>query len=190
MSFIKDFIKSKGTTQTVFGFSDLSNAVEGYSGSKLRSALKYAVQKGDLYRISKGIYSLSKEYSKQEFANKYISPSYIGLYTVFQVTGIVFQPYTSIYLIANRSREVEIDSQKYIYRKIKNEMLLNPMGIINENYVQKATPERAICDKLYLDGDEYFDNLRSIDWNFMRKLNNQVYGGNKAISHFIGKHLK
>jgi hypothetical protein len=190
MSFIKDFIKSKGTNQTVFGFSNLSSAVAGYSGPKLRSALKYAVQQGDLCRISKGIYSLSKKYSKQEFANKYISPSYISLYTVFQKAGIVFQPYSSIYLIANRSREVEIDSQKYIYRKIKNEMLLNPMGIINENNTQEATPERAICDKLYLDGDEYFDNLRNIDWDFIRRLNNQVYHENKIISDFINKNTK
>lgn len=190
MSFIKDFIKSKNITQTVFGFSDLSSAVYGYSGPKLRSALKYAIRKGDLYRISKGIYSLSKEYSKQEFANKYRSPSYISLYTVFQKAGVVFQPYTSIFIISNRSKEVEIDSQKYIYRKIKDEILLNPMGINNENNTQIATPERAICDKLYLDGDEYFDNLRNIDWDSMRQLNNQVYNQNKIISNFINKNSK
>ncbi len=190
MSFIKDFVKSKKINQTVFGFSDLSNAVAGYTGPKLRSALKYALQKGDLFRISKGIYSLSKDYSKQEFANKYRSPSYISLYTIFQKTGIVFQPYSSIYVISNRSKEVEFDSQKYIYRKIKDEILLNPLGIKNENNTQVATPERAICDKLYLDGDEYFDNLRNINWTLMCQLNNQVYGDNKTISNFINKNTK
>jgi predicted transcriptional regulator of viral defense system len=190
MSFIKEFTKSKNSSQTVFGFSDLSSAVEGYSGPKLKSALKYAVQKGDLYRISKGIYSLSTEYSKQEFANKYRSPSYISLYTVFQKAGIVFQPYSSIYIISNRSEEVDIDSQTYIYRKIKDEILLNPMGIKNENNIQVATAERAMCDKLYLDGDEYFDNVRNIDWEFMRKINNQVYRENIIISNFINKHIK
>lgn len=190
MSFVKDFIRSKNLSQTVFGFSDLSHAVPGYSGSKLRSALKYAIRKGDLYRISKGIYSLSKEYSKQEFANKYRSPSYIGLYTVLQQSGIVFQPYPSVYIIAERSEEIEIDSQKYIYRKIKNEILLNSTGIKNENNIQVATPERAICDKLYLDGDEYFDNLRNIDWDLMRELNGQVYDNNKIISDFINQNIK
>ena len=190
MSFVKDFILSKNNNQTVFGFSDLNSAVEGYSGPKLKSALKYAVQKGDLNRISKGIYSLSKEYSKQEFANKYRSPSYVSLYTVLQKAGIVFQPYSSIYLVSNRSQEVEIDSQKYIYRKIKDGILLNPMGINNENNIQEATPERAICDKLYLDGDEYFDNLRNVNWDFMSELNNQVYGANKIVSGFIDKNTK
>lgn len=190
MSFFKEFIKTKNANQTVFGFSDLSSAIVGYTGPKLKSALKYAVQKGDLYRISKGIYSSSPEYSKPEFANKYRSPSYVSLYTVFQQAGIVFQPYSSIYLIAERSEEVEIDSQKYIYRKIKNEILLNSIGINNKHHIQIATSERAICDKLYLDGDEYFDNLRNIDWGFMRQLNHQVYGGNKIISSFIGKNTK
>ena len=190
MSFVKDFILSKNNNQTVFVFSDLSSAVEEYSGQKLKSALKYAVQKGDLNRISKGIYSLSKEYSKQEFANKYRSPSYLSLYTVLQKAGIVFQPYSSIFLVSNRSQEVEIDSQKYIYRKIKDGILLNPRGINNENNIQEATPERAICDKLYLDGDEYFDNLRNVNWDFMRELNNHVYGANKIISGFINKNAK
>jgi len=190
MSFVKDFVISKNTNQTVFGFSDLSNAVNGYSGPKLRSALKYAIKKKDLYRISKGIYSLSKEYSKQEFANKYRSPSYISLYTVFQKTGIVFQPYSSVYIIAQRSEEIIIDSQKYIYRKIKDEIFFNPMGVKNENNIQEATAERALCDKLYLDGDEYFDNLRNIDWGLMNELNNRVYDNNKIISDFINKNTK
>lgn len=190
MGFIKEFIKSKKTGQTVFSFSELSGLVKEYSGPKLKSALKYAVKSGDLYRISKGIYSLSEEYSKLEFANKYRSPSYISLYTIFQRAGIVFQPYSSIYLVANRSEETEIDSQLYIYRKIKNEILLNTMGINTENNTQMATPERAICDKLYLDGDEYFDNLRNLDWHFMRRLNDELYSGNRIISDFINKNTK
>lgn len=188
MSFVKDFIKSKKINQTVFGFSDLSSAVTGYTGPKLRSALKYAVQKGDLYRISKGMYSLSKEYSKMEFANKFRSPSYISLYTVLQKAAVVFQPYSSIYCVSNRSQVSEIDSQIYIYRKIKNQLLLNPFGITNEDNTQIATVERALCDTLYLYGDAYFDNVRNINWNMMSTLNNQVYGGNKSIAGYINKH--
>jgi hypothetical protein len=190
MSFIKDFVISKKADQTVFGFTDLSGAVVGYTGPKLRSALKYAIHKGDLVRISKGMYALSNAYSKHEFANKYRSPSYLSLYTVLQKAGIVFQPYSSIYAVSNRSEERTFDDQTYIYRKIKDAILLNPLGIENENNTQYATPERAICDKLYLDGDEYFDNLRGIDWVFMQKLNTLVYGNNKTISNFIHKNTQ
>ena len=185
MSFIKDLTKSKRSTQTVFSFSDLSHMVKGYTGPKLKSALKYAVQKGDIFRVSKGIYSLSLDYSKLEFANKYRSPSYISLYSVLQKNGVVFQPYSAIYIVSNRSKEFEIDGQIYIYRKIKDNILLNTFGVKNENGVQIASTERAICDKLYLGGDEYFDNLRNVDWDLMGQLNNQVYGNNKTILNFI-----
>ena len=57
MSFIKELLKTKKSDQSVFTFSDLSSAVPEYSGGKLKSALKYAVQKGDIIRISKGVNS-------------------------------------------------------------------------------------------------------------------------------------
>lgn len=187
MSFIKKLFQTRSLDQTVFTFSDLSNAVPDYCGPKLKSALKYAVQIGDIIRISRGIYSLSKTYSKLEFGNKFRSPSYISLYTVLQEFGIVFQPYSSIYLIANRSAEIEIDSQKYIYRKIKDEALLNQLGIKNLGNVNQASPERAICDKLYLDGPEHFDNLRSLDWELIRKINIDLYNNHPDITDFLNK---
>lgn len=190
MSFIKDLIKSTGNTQAVFSFSDLCHMVDGYTGPKLSSALKYAVQRGDIYRISEGIYSLTKDYSRLEFANKYRSPSYIGLYSVLQKNGVIFQPYSAIYIVSNRSKDVEIDGQKYIYRKIKDSFLLNTLGVLMVDGVQMASTERAICDKLYLDGIEYFDNLRNVDWNLMNQLNHQVFCNNKVISNFININQK
>jgi hypothetical protein len=143
------------------------------------------LNKGELYKISEGIYSFNSNYSKKEFANKYRIPSYIGLYTVLQDSGVVFQPYTSVFIITNRSETVDIDGQKYVYRKIKDEILLNPLGINQIDGVSTATVERAICDKIYLDGIEYFDNLRDVDLNIVKKLNVEVYENNNDISKFL-----
>ena len=104
--------------------------------------------------------------------------------------GIVFQPYSSIYIASRRSEEKIIDGQKYIYRKIKDEILLNPMGIDMQGQISKASPERAICDKLYLDGIEYFDNTRNIDFEKMRLINIEVYKNNQAISTWISQNIK
>ena len=112
------------------------------------------------------------------------------MYTVLQESGVVFQPYSSIYLISKRSEEVNIDNQKYIYRKIKDNILLNPLGIIQNDSISIATKERAICDILYLDDEQYFDNLREIDWNMILKLNKNVYENNINISNFINKYKK
>ena len=187
MGFVKQLAIKKRNKQTVFTVSDLAQVVEGYQSKKLNSALKYAINHKDLIRISRGIYAFDQNYSRLEFANKFRSPSYISLYTVLQEAGIVFQPYVSIYVVSRRSQEIDIDGQKYIYRKIKDNILLNPFGAISVNGVHKATPERAICDKLYLDGDEFFDNLRNINWELMKKLNIEVYENNKVINLFIAK---
>ena len=187
MGYIKALSIGKNSRQTVYLVSDLSQQVAGYSGAKLYSALKYATKKKDLNRITRGIYAFSKDYSRIEFANKFRTPSYISLYTILQEAGIIFQPYSDIYIVSQRSEVYEVDGQKYIYRKIKDNILLNRMGTIYVDGVHKATAERALCDTLYLDGDEFFDNLRDINWNLMKQLNSDVYANNKLIAGFIKK---
>lgn len=184
MGLIKELLSQKSSDQTVFTLADLSLLV-GYHGPKLRSALKYTVGKGDLTRITRGIYALNSKYSAWEFGNKYRSPSYVSFYSILADSGVVFQPYTSVFLASQRSEVVEVDGQRYIYRKIKDEILLNPLGINIQKGVAVAQIERAICDKIYLDGEEHFDNLRSVDWDFMSKLNIDVYEGNEVIKRYI-----
>lgn len=187
MGFVKELAKNRPPSQTVFSISDLSQQVTGYRGAKLKSALKYAVKNKDLIRISRGIYVFSHNYSRLEFANTFRRPSYISLYTVLQQAGVVFQPYSAIYAVSSRSQAIEIDGQKYVYRKIKDDMLLNPAGTVFAEGIHQATPERAICDTLYLDGDQFFDNLRHVNWNLIKKLNTEVYANNRVINAFIRK---
>lgn len=190
MAIIAQLLQSNKNNNSVFSINDMLGLLETTNSGSIYSALKYAEKRGDIMRIARGLYAFSKNYSKQEFANKYRRPSYISLYTILQENGVVFQPYPSIYVVSNYPEEMEIDSQKYIYRKIKNEILLNPLGIITSNGISKATPERALCDKLYLDGDEYFDNLRSINWGLVKQLNEQVYNSNSSILKFLEKNSK
>ena len=190
MNIASQILKNKPTHQTVFTNTEIKQLCQISNQTTLHSALIYATKKGYLYRITRGIYALDQKYSAAEFANKYRQPSYISLYTTLQSAGVIFQPYDSIYAITNRSEITTINGQKYIYRKIKNEIMLNTLGIINKPEISEATPERAICDKLYLDGDEYFDNTREISWQLMLKLNQDVYQNNEVITQFIKKTRK
>ena len=187
MGYIKELVKNKSTHQTVFTVAELSQIVNDYRGQKLYAALNFAKKTGDLICITRGIYVLNQNYARWEFGNKLRIPSYVSSYSVLQSEGVVFQPYTSVFLMAKRAETLEVDEQKYIYRRVKNEILLNSLGISVQKGVAVAGIERAICDKLYLDGDEYFDNLRSVDWEFMTKLNEEVYGNNKIIREYIRK---
>ncbi len=185
MNIATRILQNKPQNQTVFTTIEIKQLCKITNQIALHSALIYATNRNHLYRITRGIYALNQNYSKEEFANKFRRPSYISLYTVLQQEGIVFQPYTSVYAIANRSEAAQVNRQKYVYRKIKDEILLNSLGVENKNGVSKAAPERALCDKLYLDGDEYFDNLRNIDWSFISQLNEDVYQNNPSITKFI-----
>ena len=104
-----------------------------------------------------------------------------------QEEGVVFQVYPAIFSVSNRSETVKIHRQDYRYRKIKDEILLNPMGLREKQGVFRATPERAMLDKIYLDGGEYFDNLDSIDWQLVGVLNNHVYQS-RRITKFMDKY--
>jgi predicted transcriptional regulator of viral defense system len=181
---IKILIQNKKKDQTIFTTSEISQITD-YTGVKLKSAVKYALETNQMTRLAKGIYCLNNEYSKLELANKLVIPSYISLYTVLQQESIVFQPYFSIFTISNVSRQKEIDEQNYIYRKVKRDILLNPLGIKNNGIYSIATQERALADKIYLDGVEYFDNLNNIDWNFLKAINQKVFNNNSKILKFI-----
>ncbi|MDZ7586236.1 MAG: type IV toxin-antitoxin system AbiEi family antitoxin domain-containing protein [Patescibacteria group bacterium] len=171
---IKKLAINKGK-QTVFTLAEIARITNRKADKNLIAAVSYYVKSGDLVRLAKGLYALNKEYIKYELGNKLRSPSYVSFYTVLQDEGVVFQPYTSIFLAGQRSEIRIINGQKFIYRKIKDEILLNPLGIESDGLVMKAGLERAILDKIYLDGEEHFDNLRGVDWSKMKELNEQVY---------------
>lgn len=180
---IKKLAVNKGE-QTVFNLAEIARISNKQADKNLISAVSYYVKSGDLVRLAKGLYALSQDYSKYELGNKLRTPSYVSLYTILQDEAVVFQPYTSVFLVSSRSEARIIDGQKFIYRKIKDDILLNPLGIESDGLVMKAGLERAILDKIYLDGEEHFDNLRSVDWEMMEELNEQVYR-RKNITRYI-----
>ena len=91
------------------------------------------------------------------------TPSYISLEFVLQKAGIVFQYDSRITAISYLSRSLEIDGKDYQYRKLKNEILANTIGIKRENNINIATPERAFLDVMYLNKNYYFDNINPLN---------------------------
>lgn len=184
---IKQLLRNK-QSQTVFTVSDIALYLDKEVDSNLVSNIHYYVRKGELIQLSKGLYALDMDYNKFELGNKVRRPSYLSFYTVLQLNGVIFQPYDTIFYASNRSEVVNMDQQQFKYRKLKDEILLNSLGIEGLNQYSIASVERALCDKLYLDGIEYFDNLSKIDWEFVGKLIDQVYKSDKM--KLIVKKLK
>ncbi len=160
-SFLLKIYKAK---QTVFTSKEIAILTQEKDSTKLKNKLSYYVKNKSLLRLRRGIFAKDQEYDKNELAVKICSPSYISFETVLAREGVIFQYYDSIFAASYLSREIPLKKGKIIYRKLKNNLLVNSQGLINKGTFFQATKERAFLDMLYLFGDYYFDNLRSINW--------------------------
>lgn len=174
---ISNILRSK---KTVFTFKDIS-LIWGDADKKTTiAAVNYYVKTGGLYRIRRGIYAKDKDYDKLELATKIYTPSYISFETVLAKAGVVFQFYGQIFAASYLTREITADGQAYSYKKIKDEILTNPVGIERRENYSIASPERAFLDVAYLYKDYYFDNLSPLDWDKVLEIL-PIYGGNKRM---------
>jgi len=171
--------------KTVFSIKDLVLIWKIDNPNYLKTKINRLIKSQKLYYIRKGFYGLDANYDKIELANKMITPSYCGLYTVLAQGGINFQYDSSVYSASNQSRTIIVEKTKYVYRKIKDSALLNSIGLNFLGDKTVASKERAIVDILYLSPDFAFDNLSDIDWDLCLQIA-KIYS-NKRLASQIKK---
>ncbi|MDR1973591.1 MAG: hypothetical protein LBQ31_02835 [Bacteroidales bacterium] len=172
-------------SRTVFRINDIAlllNSTDIFLSQKLNKL----VNEGMLLNLRKGIYA-KKNYKPEELACILYTPTYISLNYVLARNSVAFQFDSAINCISYLTREVEIDNQKIAYRKVKKEILFNTAGIICENNLNIATPERAFLDTLYLFGDVYFDNLHALNYSKIQELL-PVYNS-KRIENYMSRNF-
>jgi hypothetical protein len=155
-------------SRTVFRINDIAlllNSTDVFLFQKLHKL----ANEGLLLNLRKGIYA-KKNYNPAELACILYTPTYISLEYVLARNNVVFQFDSTITNISYLTREVEIDKRRIAYRKMKDEILLNTAGIICENNINIATPERAFLDTLYLFGDVYFDNINALNYRNIKDI--------------------
>ena len=158
--YLKKLVK---TNKTVFSVVDLQQLFSLNDENYTRVVISRMVKKGELKRIYRGIYAYKAEYNYWELANKIKTPSYVSLESVLVEAGVVFQDYGQIiFSVSNNTVVKTAPERDFHYQQIKTEILSNPQGI-EFGQVMQASPERAICDRLYLTPGYYFDNLESIN---------------------------
>lgn len=159
--YLKKLIQSG---KTVFTLDDLAKiwGIENRNYAKLISSRLF--KREEILRINRGVYVLNDRYDLWELANKLKIPSYVSLETVLQKEGVVFQDYSgTIFSVSNNTISKKTTGKKFEYFKIKDDILLNPLGIERGGQANFATVERALCDRIYLSPNYYFDNLRSLN---------------------------
>lgn len=159
--YMSTILRSK---KTVFSFKDIA-LLWGDSGNAARVRVNYYLKNGDLYRIRQGFYAKDKNYDKFELATRVFTPAYISFETVLGQAGITFQYYGQIFVASYLTREITVDGQTYSFRKIKDMVLTDKVGLENRGEYPMASKERAFLDTIYINKDYHFDNLSPLDWD-------------------------
>ncbi len=169
------------STQTVFSTEDLALLWREPSAIAARVRLSYYVRTGKLYRIRRGLYAKDRGYDRLELATRVFTPAYVSFETVLAAEGLIFQYYDQITVATYLGRELVIDNQKYLFRRMGSSALLTPVGVDKRGQVAIASKERAFLDMLYFKADYYFDNLRSLDWTKI-ELILPIYGNKRLVA--------
>jgi len=156
---------------------------------QFRVRINYYAKSGDLYRIRRGFYAKDKNYDRFELATKIFTPSYVSFETVLGQAGVTFQYYGQIFIVSYVTREIKADGQTYAYRKIKDAILTNHLGIENKDNYSIASAERAFLDVVYLNTDYHFDNLSILNWDKVFEIL-PIYGGNKRMEKMVKKYYE
>ncbi len=153
------------TKNTIFTINEISLLYGESDVNFLRKKMYRYVKTGKIYSVRKGIYAKDKNYDKYELATKIYTPSYISFETVLAKAGVIFQLYGQIFIASYLSRELVINGQTYLFKKIKSSILTDKTGMEEKDNYFIASTERAFLDVIYLNKEYHFDNLINIDWN-------------------------
>ncbi len=173
--------------KTVFRYADIEILLGISNRNTLKSIFTRGVEDGIFVLLQKWIYGL-KKYHTYELWTKLKTKSYISFETVLKSEGIIFQDYgNQIFLASDNHLKKTIWDTTFVYHKIKDDILMNPFGLIHKWSYTLASKERAVCDRVYLSKDYYFDSLENIDFGLLQEIS-QIY--NKRVILEIKKLIK
>jgi hypothetical protein len=137
----------------IYSFDDLQIKFQGYTD--IKGKIRREVQAGRLIPVARGLYETDQTISGKYLAGRIYGPSYLSfdfaLYVYSLIPEAVYNTYTSATFDKRKTKKYQNQFGVFTYRDIPTEVY--PLGvlIIEENgySYQIATPEKALCDKLY-----------------------------------------
>ncbi len=152
------------TAKTVFSTNELMQLWQAENKKSLLVAISRAIKHGYLSPLRRGLYVIADNTPDSfELAAKMKSNSYISFETVLATAGVIHQWHDPIFLASLRAETIKNDYGEFVYHKLPARIVDNPLGKINKGRYFIATPERALCDKVYKDGRVYLDDISGLD---------------------------
>lgn len=156
--------------KTVFSVDDLAVLWSMSERKKLWESIKYYLRIGKLTKVYSGTYVLNPDYSELELAVKLFYPTYISFHTALGIHGINFQHYQSIHSMALASKKIKVGQKTFVYHQLRDEVFFNETGVEKNNNYRLASPERAVCDSLYLAPSMTLDVLDEVNFDRLLRL--------------------
>ena len=134
------------------------------------------IDRGVLFPVYKGLYSTVPISSLDPLE---LGVAVIHRYTyhttesVLSQAGIISQRILDYTFVADRSRRVTVGQWSFHYRKLKDEYLYHPAGIVIQKIFMAST-ERAVADMLYFSPNYHFDVPESIDFDKVRSIQKEI----------------
>lgn len=175
-----NLLKLLKTKKTVFTVNDLKKILDTSNEGTIRNYLSRAKEKWLMESVYYGVWKLvGRDVNMYELWCKIHRNSYISFETVLKKEGVIFQYYGDIiFMASDKSRERVALWTNFKSLKLKNSILINPIWIEHRENYSIASVERAICDRLYLSSDYYFDNLENVNFEKLEEIS-QIY--NKRV---------
>ena len=165
--------------KTVFTKKDLEKLLKFKTQKALDVFLYREKNKDFLVKVHYGVYAL-KKYDILELAGKIKKKSYISLETVLKKYGVIFQYYENIFLVSDDTLEKDIWENTFSFNKIKDSVLLNQLWLEHKKTYTIASIERAICDRIYLSKNYYFDDLEWVDFDKLSEIS-EIYNNKRVV---------
>lgn len=164
----------------IHSFDDLTLKFHDYSNIKAK--IRREVRDGRLVQIARGLYETDANVSGKYLAGRIFGPSYLSFDYALAVYSLipeaVYRTYTSATFNKRKAKQYQNHFGIFTYRDIPSEAY--PLGILlheeNGYSYQIATPEKALCDKLYtLPPAKNLNELRALLFDDLR-IDEQEFG--------------
>ncbi len=137
----------------IYSFDDLTLKFHDYSNIKAK--IRREVRDGRLVQVARGLYETDADTPGKYLAGRIFGPSYLSFDYALAVYSLipeaVYRTYTSATFNKRKAKQYQNHFGVFTYRDIPSEVY--PLGIVlyeeNGYSYQIATPEKALCDKLY-----------------------------------------
>lgn len=157
MSILDHFQLRKAIPNEEFDYTLLSSVLSSYSS--VRRKINELLRAGVIQRVKKGLYVFGRDYAhgpivKETLANQIYGPSCISLEYALAYHGLIPERVQTITSVTpKRDKDFKTPLGSFTYRYLKAEKYphgIDQVWIDNRHPVLMASPEKALCDYLFL----------------------------------------